>query len=227
MKLIYNLIGTFVGLALTFVLLICSVEFVSYYIDGYFEKEYTKYGVAEKINITMDDLLEVTDEMMDYLKGDREDLVVQTKIGDTEREFFNEKEKRHMADVQNLFITGKQLRLFAILFCVIAIGVTLYLKKGYRLFKGIQWGIGIFLVSTCLLVRLMLHDFNRYFIKFHHIFFNNDDWILNPKTDLLINIVPEGFFKDTAFFIAGIFLVGAFALWGLSWFLAKRMNTGE
>lgn len=227
MKPIYNLIGITVGLALTFVLLICSVEFVSYYVDGYFEKEYTKYGVAQAIDIEMDDLLVVTDEMMAYLKGDREDLVIETTIDGALREFFNAKEKRHMLDVKNLFLAAQELRTFSILFSLIAIGAALYLKKGYRLFQGIQWGIGIFLGLMCLLVGLMQNDFNRYFIKFHHIFFNNDDWILNPKTDLLINIVPEGFFKDTAFFIAGIFLVSAFALWGLSWFLAKRMNTGE
>ena len=33
---------------------------------------------------------------------------------------------------------------------------------------------------------------------FHHIFFDNDLWILDPSTDLLINIVPEPFFMDTA-----------------------------
>ena len=33
---------------------------------------------------------------------------------------------------------------------------------------------------------------------FHKIFFDNDLWILDPATDLLINIVPEPFFMDTA-----------------------------
>ena len=41
-------------------------------------------------------------------------------------------------------------------------------------------------------------DFTRYFTIFHQIFFDNDLWILDPRTDLLINIVPEPFFVDTA-----------------------------
>lgn len=37
--------------------------------------------------MTMEDLLEVTDEMMDYLRGDREDLHVMTVMDGQEREF--------------------------------------------------------------------------------------------------------------------------------------------
>lgn len=227
MNFVYKSLGFFVGLAVMTILLISSVEYVAYYMDGYFEKEYEKYNVTEAINIEMDDLIMVTHEMMDYLKGDREDLVVYTKIGDVEREFFNAKEKRHMLDVQHLFIEAQQLRLYALLITVLGIGILLFLGKGYHLFSGIQWGINIFFGFIAILVVLMLQNFNRYFIMFHHIFFDNTDWILNPKTDLLINIVPEGFFRDTAFWIAGIFLAGTLVVWLLSRFLAKRMKTGE
>lgn len=51
----------------------------------------------------------------------------------------------------------------------------------------------------------MSTDFTKYFIMFHHIFFSNDLWILDPATDMLINIVPEGFFMDTAARIALLF----------------------
>lgn len=54
--------------------------------------------------MTMEDLLEVTDEMMDYLRGDREDLHVMTVMDGQEREFFNAREIAHMEDVQGLFL---------------------------------------------------------------------------------------------------------------------------
>ena len=58
-------------------------------------------------------------------------------------------------------------------------------------------------------------DFTKYFVIFHHIFFNNDLWMLNPDTDLLINIVPEPFFMDTAARIAmtyGVSVLTVFAI---------------
>ena len=68
--------GLIAAFCVTFVVLISSVEAVVYFNPHYFEKEYTKYNVLERVHMEMDDLLTVTDEMMDYLKGDREDLVV-------------------------------------------------------------------------------------------------------------------------------------------------------
>ena len=93
------------------VLLITSVEAVAYWTPGYYEKEYTKYQVLEDLpEMTMEDLLTVTDEMMAYLRGDREDLHVFTTMGGEYREFFNEREIAHMEDVRNLFIGGLWIR---------------------------------------------------------------------------------------------------------------------
>ena len=60
------------------------------------------------------------------------------------------------------------------------------------------------------LAAIISTNFTKYFIMFHHMFFTNDLWILDPTTDMLINIVPEGFFMDTAGRIA--FLFGALSL---------------
>ena len=47
---------------------------------------------------------------------------------------------------------------------------------------------------------------------FHHLFFDNDLWILDPAKDNLINLLPEGFFSDTAFRIGEIFLLMELAM---------------
>ena len=103
MKHLHNLAGFLSALCLMAILLITSVEAVAYWTPGYYEKEYTKYQVLENLpEMTMDDLLIVTDEMMDYLRGDREDLHVFTTMGGEYREFFNEREIAHMEDVKDL-----------------------------------------------------------------------------------------------------------------------------
>ena len=38
------------------IFLITSVEAVAYWTPGYYEKEYEKYGVAEDVNMEMEDL---------------------------------------------------------------------------------------------------------------------------------------------------------------------------
>lgn len=205
-KAVYHGMGLAAAFCVVLIVLITSVEAVVYFNPGYFEKEYTKYGVLERVHMEMDDLLHVTDEMMDYLKGEREDLVVETIVDGEEREFFNEKEKRHMVDVQQLFLGAMRLRMEAAVIAAVFIGILCLKKQGVVMLRMMQWGIGLFLGGMAGLALLISTDFTKYFTYFHLIFFDNDDWILNPRTDLLINIVPEGFFRDTAYAIAFLFL---------------------
>ena len=67
MKYLHRLTGILMAFCLMIVLFITSIEAVVYWTPGYFEKEYTKYEVLKDLPaMTMEDLLEVTDEMMDY-----------------------------------------------------------------------------------------------------------------------------------------------------------------
>ena len=207
------------------ILLITSVEAVVYWTPGYFEREYTKYNVLDSLpSMTMEDLLEVTDEMMDYLKGEREDLHVVTVMDGQEREFFNEREIAHMEDVQVLFLRAMSLRRACIFICVLCLGFLFLTKAPVRrvLPPSICAGTGLYFGITAILALIISGDFTKYFVIFHHIFFDNDLWILDPATDMLINIVPEGFFMDTAARIALLFGASSAVLFGICLFLTLR-----
>lgn len=222
MKLLCHAAGLLAGFCLMFAVLVTAVEAVVYWNDGYFEKEYQKYGVLQRVPMEMEDLLYVTDEMMAYLRGSREDLDITAPIAGREQEFFNKKEKRHMVDVKGLFLAAQKMRAAGLAFAAAA-GLILFLKKeGGAFLRMLQWGIGLFLAGIAALAALAAGSFTKYFTWFHLIFFNNDDWILNPATDRLINIVPEGFFRDTAFCIAGIFLAAAILLWLAAGLLRRK-----
>ena len=64
--------GILTALWLMIVFLITAVEAVAYWTPGYYKMEYEKYQVLDDLpEMTMDDLLSVTDEMMAYLRGNR------------------------------------------------------------------------------------------------------------------------------------------------------------
>lgn len=196
MKIVHRLLGILIAFCLMWILFITSIQAVVYWNPGYFEKEYTKYQVLDDLPpMTMEDLLDVTDEMMDYLKGDRADLHVTTTMGGETREFFNDREIAHMEDVRDLFLGAIFLRRVCLVVAVACLAV---------------------------LAAIISTDFSKYFVVFHHIFFKNDLWILNPETDMLINIVPEGFFLDTAARIAGLYGALVLVLFGVSLFLSLR-----
>ena len=205
MKTGYNkYLGGFLGILCAFCLmiifLITSVEAVTYWTPGYYENEYTKYHVTEQVHMEMDDLLYVTDEMMSYLRGNRDDLHIPTVVDGVSREFFNEREIAHMEDVRGLFLGAIALRRICLLLAVVCVGILIALHAPIRrlLPRALCAGTLLFLALTAVLAGIISTDFTKYFVIFHKIFFNNDLWILDPSTDLLINIVPEPFFMDTA-----------------------------
>lgn len=222
-----KLLGTLTGLCALVVLLFTIAQAVVY-TPAYFEREYTKYGVPESIGIRLPDLMDVTEEMMDYLKGDREDLVVVTEINGETREFFNDREKAHMADVKHLVLGAFALRRWAF-FAGVLLTVFMVLRKGpwkEALCWGFRAACGVFFGVGAALFALVATDFTKYFRLFHHLFFTNDLWILDPATDLLINIVPEPFFIDTAALIMGCFLAGTLVLFvGATLYLKHRSRS--
>lgn len=78
------------------------------------------------------------------------------------------------------------------------------------------------LMGLGLLIRI---DFTKYFTYFHLLFFDNDLWILDPQRHVLIQMLPETFFRNTAIKIGqtavgSLLLLGAIA--GLSAKLLSR-----
>lgn len=200
MKLLHNTLGILCAFALMITLLITSVETVTYWTPGYYEKEYAKYNVLEDVKMEMEDLLDVTHEMMAFLRGNRADLHVPTIVDGQPREFFNEREIAHMEDVRGLFLAAIALRRGCLAVIAACVALLLALKADVKnvLPKMLCVGTGLFFAVLAVLAGIISTNFTKYFIIFHEIFFNNDLWMLDPRTDLLINIVPEPFFVDTA-----------------------------
>ena len=83
------------------------------------------------------------------------------------------------------------------------------------------------LSSACVWAAI---DFDGLFRLFHSLLFNNDLWLLNPKTDLMIRMLPEAFFVALAVRAAADMLIvqAIFAaLWGLTVTLANRSRRKE
>lgn len=226
MKAVVNrTIGIVMAISFILILAITSVEAVVYWMPGYFEYEYEKHQVLDDVNMEMEDLLEVTDHMMAYLRGEKADLQIYTDVdGMKAWPFFNQREILHMIDVKHLFLGGLMIRRICGLFLLAGL-ILLWKRKALRsLPKSICIGTGVFFGVTCLLVLIVSRDFTKYFTVFHHIFFNNDLWILNPRTDRLINIVPEPFFIDTAAAIAIVFGISIFLILLIAGYLHKKWN---
>ena len=71
-----------------------------------YRKEYEKYEVLDELDMTMDDAMYVTREMMDYLRGDKETLSVITEV-EERQDFFNEQDRFHMRERSEIFLSWR------------------------------------------------------------------------------------------------------------------------
>lgn len=225
---LHRLFALCIGFCLMITVFITSIEAVCYWNPGYFEREYTKYQVLNDLpEMTMEDLLTVTDEMMSYLKGNRKDLHVWTTMGNEQREFFTEREIAHMEDVRGLFLAAITIRRICLALIAVLIGSLILSRQKLMqiLPQGVFFGSLLFFGAAALIGGIVSTNFSHYFVVFHHIFFNNDLWILDPSVDMLINIVPEPFFMDTALRIILTFGISSLLILGISFLLIKKNKT--
>ena len=226
MKIFQRGLTTIISITAILILLITAFEIGAYSDYGWYERTYKKYDVLDSLDMEMTEVMHVTKEMMAYLRGNREDLVVETNVAGEEQEFFNEREKAHMVDVKNLFVGGLWIRRIAILLFVMAVLALIKTKADCKrlLPKCFLIGCGVFIGIIGVAVVLIASDFNKYFLMFHNIAFQNDLWLLNPETDLLIRMLPEGFFFDMVMRIGIIILLLMFISTVISIFALYRIK---
>jgi len=167
---------------------------------SFYTKEYAKLGVAEDIGISSGDLHNATEVLIDYTTGEREDMNVTADFGGEIKEVFNDREKAHMVDVQKLFLGAENLSRI----CVgasVAVFILLFIfaKQKRDVLRGYTCSNYIFLAVFAAIAIYAAVDFTSFWTSFHHVFFTNDLWLLDPTTDNLILMVPEQFFFDLVF----------------------------
>lgn len=202
--------GIILGFSIIAALLITSFEIAMYSDFSVYQEEYEKYDVLSDLDMTMDDVMYVTHEMMDYLRGNGDTLSVITTVEGREQDFFNEQDRFHMAEVRDLFIGGLNIRLgacAAVILCIVFLlisraDIKKIIPRSYWIALGIT-GIAVALIGIAAVV-----DFNAVFVQFHHIFFDNDLWIFDPAEDYMIRMLPEGLFYDMVMRIGAIFVGG-------------------
>lgn len=185
---------------ISLVLLSTSIEVNSYNKD-FFQASYEKNKVVEITNLSMDELMDITDNIIVYLKNEGGNDLLEP--------YFNQREILHMEDVQKLYIINRWIRNIGILLLALITFSYIKNKEVFQMGKNIFNGIFIIYIFLGFLAISYILNFQKSFLFFHKIFFRNDLWILDPRRDLMIKMLPENFFMEMA---RNIFFLYVFSL---------------
>ncbi|HWS30446.1 MAG TPA: TIGR01906 family membrane protein [Clostridia bacterium] len=208
-------------------LLIVSVLFTCLQLSindrAWFEREYEKLGLAEKIGIPNSDSADAIMRLIDYMEGRENSIQLTVHQNGVAKSMYNEREMEHMTDVRALYQAWRSVRTYGAIFALALLFGAFFLGKKEFLFTlahgflRASAAFGILLIGIGLFAFI---DFNAFWTAFHHLFFTNDLWLLDPATDRMILICPEQLFSDIVLRFASRFLL-CFALMLLAAFWAK------
>lgn len=165
-------------------------------------------ALEERTGLTEAEIKTAFDEMLDYCLGGSEFSTGVLR--------WSESGKSHFTDVRVLFLLD--LRVLGVSLGLLAAAL-LYarfagraparpLGRGFGFWAGAGLGGGLLVVAG-----LAALDFDRAFVVFHALFFpGKTNWLFDPNTDQIINILPQAFFRDCALLILALLAAGCAGL---------------
>lgn len=138
----------------------------------------------------------------DYMSGQADVFQAELNREGVTYRAFNEKEQRHMADVRQLVSLCRAFCLPALALWLMWLWGVMRRKAGPCFVPLCGW-----LIAVGLIAGLVCAGFDTAFLLFHQLAFTNDLWLMNPETDLIIQMMPEAFFAAYAGLIACVYAV--------------------
>jgi integral membrane protein (TIGR01906 family) len=178
-----------------------------------------KYGVSQTTGLSDAELEDIYAGLINYFNSDEEYITL---------ELFNQQEIAHLKDVKGLIRLDYWVGLGTLVYVLAYAGVCLFWKKR-KYWRELAWGLvgggGITLGLMLALGLGTLFNFEQLFWQFHVISFSNEFWLLDPTSDYLKMLFPDGYFYDVVLFCTLGIATLAIILGGVGgWYLrlAKR-----
>lgn len=219
-RIIYLLMGIF----LTVAVWVTALEYVSYDVEHYMT-EFEKQDWVPQAGMDRENLKHTAEEIILYLQGEKEDFQTMAVKDGIYQPLYDERERLHMIDVLELYDSARLLRNISIIGLLLLLVWVIYKDKKWKnhVLRTLFF-TGLANVDMMILLGLLIWlDFTKYFTYFHLLLFDNDLWILNPQHHVLIQLLPESFFINTAIKI-GLYAMGSLLALGIvAWQLEKML----
>lgn len=166
----------------------------------YFDINYL--NIDKMNNLTKEEIKLNYDYMIDYnlnkISGDFELPTIKS----------SREGKIHFEEVKEIFLNVNKLLILS--FIITLIGVIYNLRNKKIEFLNITSKLVIILPIFVLIP--MLINFDKTFVIFHEIMFDNDYWIFDPLKDPVINILPQEFFYHAGLMIVVLVILSSILL---------------
>lgn len=189
--------------------------------EAFIQFEYGLPGFpADPYGLSAADRMRWAPIALDYLLNDEGIEFLGELTFDDGNALYNQRELRHMADVKQLTVAALRVWRWGLL-ALVALALVIWRTQGAQfLLEQLSDASRLTLIIMGILGLGVAIAFSLLFVGFHRIFFEGSTWLF-PRSDTLIRLFPERFWRDAFIFIA----LGTAIQAGLLWLLSKLALT--
>lgn len=177
--------------------------------------EYNRKGFPSSSRFDRQERLRLSDTIVRFVRGERDVEALHCLRTDEGEGALRESEVKHLVDVKKV-LDGLFLAHGIALTVVPVAGLMLLWQAGaVHVVKGIQRGVWITVGIMALALVSSFVDFDRFFTRFHRIFFEPGTWVFYAQ-DTLIQLYPLPFWVDVVWKLSLFILMEAGILYALS-----------
>ncbi|MBQ6820376.1 MAG: TIGR01906 family membrane protein [Clostridium sp.] len=178
-----------------------------------------KYNLSKVVNIPKEVIIKDFNTLIEYLQN-----IFIEKLS-----FINfpmsSNGEYHFYEVKMIFISIYIIVITILIFFIVIYIINKKKNNSLDLINILNYGVNTLIGVILALTIAISVNFSKIFEVFHKVFFNNDYWIFDAKTDPIINILPEEVFKLYAIYI--IIIAGLFILIIKTFYYMKQKKVKE
>ena len=160
---------------------------------------FDRYNAEDATGLSRPDIDSTAKALRQYFNNDEKTFYHQVTEDGLPASVFNARETRHMEDVKRLFVWVNRIQEVSIVF-VLAYAVVFFIwshdADPRQLAGQSMAGVALGTLGVGAIGVVAAFGFDAAFTRFHEVLFTNDFWQLNPQTDHLLQMFPEGFWRD-------------------------------
>ncbi len=172
---------------------------------AFFYAEYTRLDHARYMGMNTEDLANATMQMVRYMEGSAPSIDLEVTVNGKRVSMFNDRERAHMVDVLALYQGWRTVSYAS--FALVALLIVLLRRRPGEIARAFLNASKVFVLLLAAIAVWVLFDFSSFWTAFHHLFFTNDLWLLDPATSRMINMMPQQLFFDIVLSVVAVFLI--------------------
>ncbi len=180
-----------------------------------YDYSFDRYNAEDTTGLSRADLDGTAAALRRYFNNGEKTFYHTVTEGGLQTPVFNARETRHMEDVKRLFRwTNLAQELSVVYVIAYVISFFIWAREGNvrQLAAQTLMGLGVGIVAIGAVGIFAAFGFGAAFDRFHEVLFQNDLWQLDPRTDHLVQMFPEEFWRDMTILLGGMCAVEAFVI---------------